>query len=292
MGLPSHFLKPSPRALRILLAIGVIGGALGLFALNARAPRELTRVEALILQVTAPAQAMVASVYRWGQDRVGDYIALVDVRRENLRLQEEVRVLRERIHSAREADLENRRLRRLLNLGERVRLSYRPARVIAYDPMSQYRTIRIDRGTEGGVLRGQAVVTDEGVVGRVLRAWAHHADVILITDTRSAVDSFIQRNRAQGVVEGTGQGACRMKYLLRGSDVREGDVIVTSGFDGLFPRGLAIGIVRGGEPRGFGVSQETEVIPFVDLSRVEEVLVLDAGRGLFDSEGWLGEEMP
>lgn len=283
--------RPPARVIRTFLALLVIGGSFGVFYLNSKDSGDLGPVERALLRLTAPAQGLVSGAWQWGEERWDEYLALVDVSRENLRLREEVRVLRERVHQGREAELENRRLRRLLQLGERVRLSYRPARVVAFDPMSRYRTLRIDRGSEGGVARGQPVMTEEGVVGRVHRVWAHHADVLLLTDTRSAVDGFIQRTRDQGTIEGLGTGECRMKYLLRGADVRDGDVVVTSGYDGIFPRGLPVGVIRGDDPNGFGGGQVTEVIPYVDLTRVEEVLVLDAGPALLSEEGWLGDEL-
>lgn len=261
-----------------------------IFYANHKDPRDLNRLDRAILSMTAPAQMMVTSLYRWGEARWQAYASLVDLARDNMQLKEEVKLLRQRLYQAREAELENRRLRRLLQLGERIRLTYRPARVVAFDPMSKSRTLRIDRGAEGGVERGQAVVTEEGVVGRIMRVGAHHADVLLITDTRSAIDSFVQRTRDQGTVEGLGNGTCRIKYLLRGTDIRDGDVIVTSGYDGLFPRGLPVGIIRGDEARRYGVSEEAELLPFVDLSRVEEVLILDTGPTLASEGQWLGGE--
>lgn len=283
--------KPPPRMLRALVAVGILASAFTVFYVNSKDPRDLGAFDRLVLRVSAPAQAVAAGAWRWADGQWDEYVALVGLGRENVRLEQEVRVLRERLHQAREAELENRRLRRLLQLGERVRLSYRPARVVAYDPSSPYRTLRIDRGSSGGIARGQAVITDEGVVGKVLRVWSAHSDVLLMTDPRSAVDGFVQRNRVQGTVEGLGAGTCRMKYLLRGADVRDGDVIITSGYDGVFPRGLPVGVVRGDRRHSYGVAQDAEVIPYVDLTRVEEVLVLDSGPGIVPDESWPGGEM-
>lgn len=277
--------RSSPRW-RILGAILLVGLTGAIFYVNSKDVRELNSAERFVLRISGPAQAVVTSGWRWLADNFREYVALVDLQRENLRLVEEVRVLRSHIQGAREVELENVRLRRLLQLGERLQVLYRPARVIAYDPASPYRTLRLDRGSDGGVGRNMAVVTTEGVVGRILRVWAGHSDVLLITDTRSGVDCLIQRTRERGTLEGVGTGSCRLKYLMRTADIRDGDVVITSGFDGIYPRGVVVGVVRSAQARSAGVFQEVDVLPAVDLTRVEEVLVLESLSGPLSDQGW------
>jgi rod shape-determining protein MreC len=172
---------------------------------------------------------------------------------------------------------ENERLRQLLAFAPAA--GARPvvgARVIGVrlDPKGM-QLVTIDRGSEAGLARMMPVVAAQGVVGRVHAVQGGSAEVLLITDRNSSVAVRTERSRARANVRGTGDPSrCRLDYALRADDLAEGDLLVTSGTDGVFPRGLPVGRVEGLKKVAQGLYQRAEVAPAVEVTRVEEVLVL------------------
>src|SRR5262249_46152908 len=138
-------------------------------------------------------------------------------------------------------ELENTRLRDLLAFRERLAGDVITAAVIGRDATGLARTITIDRGERDGVAKGAAVLAPAGIVGQVLLVGSRAARVLLISDHNSGVDAVVQRTRARGIVEGTVNEGCGIKFVKRTEDLQRGDVVVTSGVDGIFPRGLPIG---------------------------------------------------
>jgi rod shape-determining protein MreC len=120
------------------------------------------------------------------------------------------------------------------------------------------------------------VVVAEGVVGRVVRSSPRFSRVLLVTDASSAVASLLQHNRARGVCRGQGE-LLVFDFVLRQEEVKVGDRVVTSGMGGVFPKGLVVGNVGSVERQEFGLFQAIEVIPSVDFSHLEEVLLLLRG---------------
>jgi rod shape-determining protein MreC len=188
-------------------------------------------------------------------------------------LQTRVTTLEEQTVRLEEIERENARLRELLAFRERLVGEVRAAAVIGRDATGLARTITIDRGERDGVVKGAAVLAPAGVVGQVFLASAHAARVLLITDHNSGIDAVVQRTRARGIVEGTINEGCGLKFVKRTEDLQAGDVVVTSGVDGIFPRGLPIGQLTSVDKRGQGLFQYATVRPFVDFDRLEEVLV-------------------
>ncbi len=140
--------------------------------------------------------------------------------------------------------------------------------------------LTIDRGTGEGVQRLMPVVVGEGVVGRIHAVASGSADVLVLTDRNSSIAVRVDRTRARANVRGTGvPDACRLEYALRSDEMQEGDVLVTSGTDGVFPRGLPVGKLAGVKRGGQGLYQRAEVEPAVDVTSLDEVLVLtDVGH--------------
>jgi len=172
-----------------------------------------------------------------------------------------------------ELELENERLRKLLDFRESLNGDLLTARIIGRDATGLSRTLVIGRGESDGVAKGAAVLAPEGVVGEVFLVSRHAARVLLISDHNSGVDALVQRTRARGIVQGTVDAGCGLKYVKRTEDVQVGDAVVTSGLDGIFPKGLPIGQVVGVDKRGQGLFQYAEIAPRVDFSQLEEVLV-------------------
>jgi rod shape-determining protein MreC len=118
------------------------------------------------------------------------------------------------------------------------------------------------------------VISPEGVIGQILKTAPHYATVLLITDYNSAIDSIVERTRAKAIVEGKGENRCQLKYLLRADEVALGDVVVTSGLGGNFPKGLMVGEIKKVDKKGHGVFQFAELIPSVDMTQLEEVFII------------------
>ncbi len=220
------------------------------------------------LRVAAVSKA--ATVALWNE-----YIDLRRVRRDNQFLKEEVRQLRAQVGELGETALENYRLSHLLEIRNQVGTEALAAKVIGKDATNWFRTILIDKGANEGIQRHMAVVTPEGLVGRVVDVTALAARVQLITDPESAVGVLIQRSRVAGVAAGSHGGIVQIKYLPLMADVIVGDRVITSGMGGIFPKGIPLGrVLRSSRPTNGALFQETEVQPLAEFSRLEEVMVL------------------
>ncbi len=239
-----------------------------------RAPRDYRFTDRAILWITAPFQTAIS----WSIDQFMDgyegYIHLWHTKKTNTQLFEENKKLLNQIAQLKEAQNENIRLRSLLDFREKLELDTVIARVIARDISTDFRAIRINRGEIAGIKKGMAVVTHEGVVGRVLRATANTADVVTILDLLSAVDSIIERSRARGVVEGLTDDTCLLKFVLRTDDIQIGDQLISSGLGGIFPKGVPVGVISKVTKKEFGITQDVEVRPSVDFTKLEEVMVV------------------
>ena len=227
----------------------------------------------LVLDVMAPLQRLgsamtgsVAEVWR-------DAAAIFRRRAELDWLYDRIATLEEQTVRLEEAEQENTRLRELLAFRERLVGEMLPAAIIGRDATGLARTLTIDRGESDGVMKGAAVLAPAGIVGQVFLASAHAARVLLITDHNSGIDAVVQRTRARGIVEGSVTEGCGLKFVKRTEDLQPGDVVVTAGVDGIFPRGLPIGQLTSVDKRGQGLFQYAAVRPFVDFDRLEEVLV-------------------
>jgi len=148
------------------------------------------------------------------------------------------------------------------------------AEVIGQDPTSWFKSMTINKGERDGVRKGMAVISPDGVVGQILKTSPNHATVLLITDYNSAVDTIVERTRAKAIVEGKGENRCQLKYLLRAEEVIVGDVVITSGLGGIFPKGLKVGEITNVDKEGHGIFQYAELVPGVDLTKLEEVAVI------------------
>lgn len=236
-------------------------------------PDPLARV---VLEVMRPLQAAVTA----GIDVAGDgwttYVGLVGVRRENERLTRRVLELEQQLVRLNEVEQAEKRLAGLLGFRSSLDLPLLAALVVGRDPLPVFGTLTVNRGEADGIRRNMAVLSAQGVVGRTIDTSPNAARVLLITDHNSGVDAVVQRTRARGIVEGALDGRCVMKYLKREEDVEVGDAIVTSGLDGIFPKGVSIGTVTHVTRGTRGLLQVAEVQPSAPLDRVEEVVIVPA----------------
>lgn len=257
----------------IVLAVVLLVSTLLLYSYNLRHKGTTTLFERTVLTVSTPLQSSVDVFVDEIARLWTNYLWLVNARQENTHLKEENRNLQGELAALSEIRLENDRLRRLLDFVNEIEHPELPARVIAEDASRWARTVVIDKGTDMGVHEGLPVVVAEGVVGRVIKAAPNSARVLLITDASSAVASLVQRTRTRGVARGAGD-LMTLDYASREDNLEEGDLLVTSGMGGVFPKGLVVGRVVAAEQGKFGLFQDVEVAPSADFSRLEEVLVL------------------
>jgi rod shape-determining protein MreC len=150
------------------------------------------------------------------------------------------------------------------------------ASIIAASASSWFKSCLLDKGSTDGIRRGMAVVTPLGALGRVIELFPHTAKVLLITDPNSGVDVIVQRTRARGIVSGSLENGPVMKYVKHSEDVQVGDRLVTSGLDGVFPRGMMVATVTTVRKQTAGLFQQIGVMPAVTLERTEQVLVVNA----------------
>jgi len=246
-------------------------------ALNAggKSPANLYWFDRAAIAVTSPLQFAIRWTLDTSWDGVQSYIFLFHAKKQNEDLSFENRKLLNELAAFQEVALENERLRKIVKFNETVQGPKIVARVIAQDVSPEFRVVRVNKGKKDGAENGMAVVALEGVVGRVFRIGRDFSDVLTMLDSSSAIDSLIQRNRVRGIVEGTGSQTLNLKYLRRTDDVQEGDILVSSGIGGLFPRGLAVGKVISVKKKNFGITQQVEVMPAVDFNRLEEVTLVD-----------------
>jgi rod shape-determining protein MreC len=233
-------------------------------------------VENVTLNATKPVESALRDVTRPAADFVTNITDVDRLTDENQDLREQNETLLTELARLREAEAENQRFRQLLEIRqERPGDSFVDAEVFASDPNNVGDSIAIDRGARDGIEEGMIVLTQQGsLVGRVERALDDVAWVTLITDPSSAVGALIQGSRAQGVVAGSIDGSLEMEFVEGTANVREGDLVLTSGIGGSYPRGEVIGRVVNVESSAQELFQNVEVEPVADLSQLESVLVL------------------
>jgi rod shape-determining protein MreC len=229
--------------------------------------------ENAVLSITRPLQQAATWTTQSLRGVWDNYVYLVNVQRDNQRLREETKWLRQENHRYLEAYLQYQRLQRLLNFREQTPRDVMAAAVVGRNANSWTEIIYINRGTRDKVAKGFAVVTHDGLVGQVIHAAPALSQVMLLTDFRSGVDALVQRTRASGVVAGRGRHLAELKFLPVGADLQPGDRLISSGMGGVFPKGLIIGEVKDIHRNG-RQTQQVEIQPSVDFSHLEEVLVL------------------
>ncbi|WP_231934292.1 rod shape-determining protein MreC [Geobacter sp. DSM 9736] len=244
------------------------------YSLNLRAKSHATPFERTMLSLVSPFAETVSSVSDAVTGVWSNYIDLVNVRQENKQLRDSVKLLNSRMIAAQEALNANTRLQRLLDLRGSLDAPSIAASVIGDDGSAWYKTLLINRGEKDGIREGMPVVAAEGVVGQVAKVGAGSSRVLLMTDYASGVAAVVQRSRARGVVKGAGGGRCTLAFTVRDDDVKVGDMVVTSGIGGVFPKGLAVGEVTMVKKGDYGIFQTIDIRPAVNLIRLEEVLVL------------------
>lgn len=224
---------------------------------------------AALSEVQRGAAAVVGGVERvWS-----GYVDLRRARRENAELRRRLAALETRYQQERATARQAEALRELLVLRKRTPLTTVAAELIAGPAMPGFRAVTINKGARDGLRPDMAVIAGAGVVGRVVTVAERAAQVQLLVDRNAAAGAVVERSRAQGVVVGTETGELTLEYVSDAADLQAGDVVVTSGLDGIYPKGFRIGIISGVHRQGTTLRQ-IRVRPAVDFAALEEVLVV------------------
>ena len=236
--------------------------------------RDLPWWQAVVLEITVPIQKVLLAPVDAAEGAWNGYLDLVAVRDTNEQLRLRIAELEEANLQFREALVASGNLQRIAAMRDDFEVPMLPSEIVGLDVSPWFRSVLVDRGREHGVYSGNPVITDQGVVGLVTATSQSAAKTMLLLDRQSAIDGIVQRSRARGIVRGKGTGELEFEFVVRGSDVREGDVVITSGMGGVYPKGLKIGLVRSVSDPGGRLMQKAELAPAVDFGRLEQVFVM------------------
>jgi len=255
------------------LFLGVVVGHILLISAQVNTERGVPVLEEVTFGTFAEVQRGATSFIGTVQDNWVNYVALQDVRGENARLKEELASLRITLQQERALAQQTRTLQGLLDMKAAIPLSTTAAQVIAGGASPEFRTISIDKGTGDGLTPDMAVLAPAGVVGRIIMPATRASKVQLLIDRDAAAGAIVERTRAQGIVVGTGTDRFRMDHVPSAADIKVGDRLVTSGIEGIYPKGFVIGQIESLN-RQAGEFTDVMVRPAVEFSALESVLVV------------------
>jgi rod shape-determining protein MreC len=241
-------------------------------------PENLNIVDRALLRISAPIEYWTSVLSRGVSNLFGDYVYLVDVKADNARLAYDNARLRETVHRLEQNEVDNRQLKRLLQLREILPGDAISAQVVSENFNEFFRATRVvlDRGSRD-VRPTLPVVSPDGVVGAVLHVTGDAVDVQLSVDAAFSLAVEDERTHARGMLRGTGDPAryaCKIEMVTSEDEVERGDLLVTSGQGKWFPKGLSVARITSVQKRELGRDQEVEAAPTVNFSRLEDVLIL------------------
>jgi rod shape-determining protein MreC len=266
--------RPPQRKHFIGFLASILIFSLVLMTVNVRYEKSNLFFESVVVWFFSPIQNLLTSATSSISDVFDHYFFLVETSKENDRLLLEVNLLSKKNNELLER---NKLLERSDSLIEFLDEDERPfviAKVIGYDATQWSKVIFINRGTDHKVQKNSSVMNNAGVIGHVIHSSPNSSKVLLITDSRSAVDSLFQETRESGITVGTGENICEMKFVPISAKVNLGDKVISSGLGGVFPKGLVVGTVVDIVKKKQELFQDIMVAPSADLSNIEEVIVL------------------
>ncbi|HNY50242.1 MAG TPA: rod shape-determining protein MreC [Smithella sp.] len=230
----------------------------------------------MVLETAYPVQAVLSGSIQGVKQAWLRYVLLVGIQEDNKKLRKKNDELKAALVSYQESYHEAQRLRKLLAIADNNQGRFMAARIIGREQAALSRTVLINKGSSDGLRNGMPVIAYPGLIGRLIDVSWHVSRVLLCIDETSNIDAMIQRNRTQGIISGAGSQGMILKYVSKTQDVQKGDVIISSGMGGVFPKGWLIGQVGNVDRKDAGLFLKITVVPFVDLSKLEEVLVLSS----------------
>lgn len=248
--------------------------SLYLLAASARGQLKYDPVGSALLWMVRPLQVGAQAVSNWIKELSQSPMTLASLRSENEKLRKRLQDLEAERNRLLESEAANKRLRELLDFRAQLPTGSISAAIIANTASTWFQSCLLNKGAADNVRKGMAVVTPLGIVGQVVSVTPSSAKVLLITDANSGVDVLVQRTRSRGIVSGALDGTVVMKYVKRSDELQEGDRLMTSGLDGIFPKGLLVGTIGKVRRQQAGLFQSIEVVPAVRAGQLEEVLVV------------------
>ncbi len=215
---------------------------------------------------------------------VSTYINLVDTIKNTKIIKKKNDELMTHIQTLNTLQQENKRLNALLDFKTLSALELQAAQVIGQDLSANHQMLFLNKGEKHGIKKNLAVVSPEGVVGYIINVNRSTSQVLLVTDRAASIDAIVSRTGARGIISGKKHGVSRLKYLERISDAQNGDIILTSGLQGFFPKGFPIGKVTKIQKNEYGISAEALIDPFVNLHRLEAVFIIKNPRKLTETD--------
>ena len=255
------------------LFLGVILGHILLISAQVQSAKGVPVLESVTFGVFSEVQRALSGGVSGIRRAWGGYVGLRNLKAENEELKRQLAAAQVAGQEQRALADRARGFQKLLELRDSISLATAAAEIIGGPASPDFRTLTIDKGTRDGLRPDMAVIAPEGVVGRLVVPSARSAKVQLLVDRNAAAGVIIERTRAQGVVVGSGDDRLQMQYVSEVSDLAVGDVVVTSGIDTIYPKGLIVGRVEVVEKNG-PAFKRIIVKPAVDFSRLEEVLVV------------------
>lgn len=279
---------------KLKVCLNIIVLALSLYGVSSRnlTYKESSSFENLMVETFAPMQRSITYLRNQVSSFFENYVANVSASKENFILVKKIGELEENIFSFEQMTKENIRLKQLLAFGEEIQRKKVLAQVVAKDASSDYQVLRINKGMKEGLTLQSTVVTSEGLVGYVYRLTDHFADVLTIIDSNNRVDGMVERIRSHGIIEGDSDDRAIMKYVARTEPIILNDLVLTSGFGNIYPKGIRIGKVSRIERESYGITQSIEINPSVNFSRLEEVVVLVASDNSARKLEWQALDQP
>jgi rod shape-determining protein MreC len=258
----------------VIFVVALLSLALIFLSYNLKHETGTGVVKKIVLEAAAPVHKILSLSVKSISDAWFRYVSLVGLEQDNKDLKNKINELKAELALYQEGYLESQRLKKLLSLRDSYNYNFISARVIGREPAALSRSIMINKGSANGLKMGMPVIAPPGLVGRLTDVSWHASKVLLFTDESSNIDAVLQRTRTQGIIRGAGSSGCILKYISKTQDVKEGEVVVSSGIGGVFPKGLQIGVVGRVDRQDAGLFLKISVNPFVDFSKLEEVLVL------------------
>jgi rod shape-determining protein MreC len=254
--------------------LGLFLASLFLTAYSSRNPSVARIGNTIVLELIAPISGAAEVVTQGLTSTLNRYVFLATTAKDNESLRSRVIELEQEVARVSEFERENVRLRALLQVASDNKVAGVSAAVIGGDPSGWVKGVVVNKGSSSGIRVGMAVLHPQGVVGQVVAVSSDAARVLLVSDHSSGVDVLLQDGRARGVVEGAGEQGCELKFVTKDVQVREGDVVITSGMDSVYPKGIVLGRVSKIADAQGALFQTIEVMPAVDFSKIEEVLLV------------------
>jgi rod shape-determining protein MreC len=236
--------------------------------------------QTVLLAVFSPVQRAAAASLDSIRNLWTGYVDLRQVREENRELKEKVARLEQALWMERDRVASYDRMSRVMQLASQLPFESQVGQVVGLDASAWFQSLTVNRGSDQSVELNAPVIGSGGLVGRVVALGPQVARVQLVSDRTSSVGALLVRSRARGIVSGEGHAALQLKYVSNLEDVKVGDLVVTSGVDGIYPKGLAVGRVEQVR-NGPGLFKIISLSPAANIERLEEVFILPAvGRSL------------